>query len=131
VVPPSRELKRPASVPCAPSELSEPVPASSTCAFWGSKSSALIDSDGGKSVSGVQVGLAALALAVRQMPPLTVPANSVSELVGCGSTTCTAPEMALPGARLVTAPCSTGPPPCASHLTAPSDNASVVVPVGS
>jgi hypothetical protein len=63
------------SSPRCPKLLQRPVPAIKV--WWlvsvGSKASAPIDCEGRSSVSGVQVGCAAVASVVRQMPPLTAP----------------------------------------------------------
>src|SRR5439155_6587591 len=76
VAPPSVERARPK--PMLPSLLSElilPVPAYRTLGFTGLMASEVMDRSGSCwSVSGTQVGLAAVALVVFQTPPLTVPA---------------------------------------------------------
>src|SRR5690349_63567 len=63
-------------------EANPPTPASSTFGFAGFRSSAPIASEENWSVSGVQLGLAAAALVVRQTPPSTPPANRMFWFVG-------------------------------------------------
>src|SRR5262245_62062405 len=62
--------------PFRPKLLNRPIPATSVWWFTsvGSNSNAPIESDGKLSVNGFQLGLAAVALLVLQIPPLTAPA---------------------------------------------------------
>ena len=65
------------------------------------------------SVSGVQFGLLAVALRVRQTPPLTAPANRMLASVGCGASAWMEPATSLFGTMFSTWPFRVGPGPCA------------------
>ena len=89
-----------------PNELTRPIPATRTVlvATVGSSSSAPMDRPACWSVSGVQVGDAAVALKVRQMPPLTEPTQRMFGSLGWATTVCTAPATSLLGVTLSTWP---------------------------
>jgi hypothetical protein len=77
VAPPSVVRRRPARLlPTPPKLLKRPMPATSVwpVASVGSNSRAPMELAAWVSVSGVQLGVAAVALVVFQMPPLTLPA---------------------------------------------------------
>ena len=115
VAPSSVVRIRPSRPPPMPEkELTKPKPATSvrgSVPSVGSSPRAPIEFDVKASVCWVQVGLAAVALAVRQIPPLTAPAQTISAFVGCGTTTSTAPVTSLALVRFSTWPPVIGPGP--------------------
>jgi hypothetical protein len=114
-----RVRSRPARTPpSSKNELKLPNPASSVLAVASPRSRAIapIDRDGWKSVSGVQLGLAAVALVVRQMPPLTAPTKKTLAFDGCGTTTWIAPATLLLGGRFSTCASMFGAGPSANHV---------------
>ncbi len=125
VAPPSVLRSRPVSALPLPKLLTSPMPAISTLwsATVGSNWRALIDA-GPMFTSGVQLGLAAVALSVLKMPPFTVPTHITSWLVGCGRTTSTAPATGLFWATMPsTIPFCAGAGPWGMNCGAPNGTA--------
>src|SRR6266581_881964 len=98
VSPPSAVRSTPVRDPPSPRPLlNRPTPAKSVLlvASSGLNSMSPIDSDGNWSVNGVQFGLAAVALLVRQTPPSTVAMNTRAALAGSTAIASTAPACGL------------------------------------
>ena len=77
-----------------------------------------MDRPGKSSIRGVQLGEAALALVVRQMPPLTEPIKTVLAWVGWGAMVRMAPATGL-SVMPSTWPLRSGPGPCSTQLGTP------------
>src|SRR5207244_4541049 len=84
----------------------------------GLKAIDVIDRPGKSSISGVQLGDAALALVVRQMPPFTEPTKTVLAWVGWTAIAWIAPAT---GASVMpsTWPLMSGPGPCSTQVGTP------------